>query len=385
MNWKQRKLSDRLAAVAGITLALVLGALGSAPRAWAQAASGTIAGHVVDKANAGLPGVTVTASQKDTGYERTTVTGADGTFRLASLQVGTYTVKADLSGFGTVTVDDVKVNVATIRNLEITLTQSAVSESITVVDEAPLIANTPAVGAVVSQQELDNLPLNGRQFANLAVLAPGTTLGHNTDPTKAGQLVVELNGGIGRNVNFTVDGGDNTDDTIGGALQNYSVEDVQEFKIQTMQYKAEFGRSTGGVLSVVTKSGTNQFTGSGYGYFRRTSLDSKTETEILSDSAKQKLSRDQYGGSLGGPIVPDKLHFFGTCEKTTRDTFYTVNSGGSLPEFDGKSFPTPFSDQLASGKLTWDATPKNYLQVRFGYQKNTDKYGASPLAEIGRA
>ncbi len=379
MNRKQRKASNRLAAVAGIALALAAGSLGFAPRAWAQAASGTLAGHIVDKSGAALPGVTVTAAQKDTGYERNTVTAGDGAFRLASLQVGTYSVKADLAGFGTVTVDDVKVDVASIRNLEITLAQSAVSESITVVDEAPLIANTPAVGAVVSQQELDNLPLNGRQFANLAVLAPGTTLGYNSDPTKPGQLVIELNGGIGRNVNYTVDGGDNTDDTIGGALQNFSVEGVQEFKIQTMEYKAEFGRSTGGVLSVVTKSGTNRFSGSGYGFFRSDSLDSRTQNEIQDNAPKQPLDRKQYGGSLGGPIMQDKLHFFVTYEKTDRTTSYIVDSHFPIASIAGQAVQTPFSDQLFSGKLSYDISPKQYLQVRYGYQKNSDKYGQSTL------
>src|SRR5579864_2291727 len=380
MNWKQRTASDRLAAVAGITLALAVWALGCAPRAWAQAAGGTLAGHVVDKSGAALPGVTVTASQKGSGYERNTVTASDGAFRLASLQVGTYSLKADLAGFGSVTIDDVKVDVASIRNLEITLAQSAVSESITVVDEAPLIANTPAVGAVVSQQELDNLPLNGRQFANLAVLAPGTTLGHNTDPTKPGQLVVELNGGIGRNVNYTIDGGDNTDDTIGGALQNFSVEGVQEFKIQTMEYKAEFGRSTGGVLSVVTKSGTNQYHGSGYGYFRSTSLDSRTNNEIQAGQPAEPLDRKQYGGSLGGPIEGDKLHFFVTYEKTDRSTSYIVDPNFPVAALQNSVVATPFSDQLISGKASYDISPKQYLQVRYGYQKNSDVYGASPLA-----
>lgn len=381
MNCKLQRALPRRTAIAGMTiLALAIGALGFAPRAFAQATSGTLGGRVVDKSGAALPGVTVTAVQKDTGYERNTVTAADGAFRLLSVQVGTYTVKADLSGFGTVTIDDVKVDVATIRNLEITLAQSAVQESITVVDEAPLIANTPAVGAVVSQQELDNLPLNGRQFANLAVLAPGTTLGHNTDPTKPGQLVVELNGGIGRNVNYTIDGGDNTDDTIGGALQNYSVEGVQEFKIQTMEYKAEFGRSTGGVLSVVTKSGTNQFHGSGYGYFRNDSLDSRTENEIESGSPKEPLDRKQYGGSVGGPIISDQLHFFVTYEKTDRTTSYLVANDFPVASLQNQSVPTPFSDQLVSGKLSYDISPKQYLQVRYGYQKNSDVYGASPLA-----
>jgi hypothetical protein len=379
MQWKQKRTSQRLAAVAGIALALAVGALGFAPRAWAQAASGTLAGRVVDKSGAALPGVTVTAVQKGSGFERTTVTATDGAFRLA-LQVGPYTVKADLAGFGTVTVDDVQVDVASIRKLEITLAQSAVSESITVVDEAPLIANTPAVGAVVSQQELDNLPLNGRQFANLAVLAPGTTLGHNTDPTKPGQLVVELNGGIGRNVNYMIDGGDNTDDTIGGALQNFSVEGVQEFKIQTMEYKAEFGRSTGGVLSVVTKSGTNRFTGSGFGFFRNDGLDSRTQNEINSNSPKQPLDRKQYGGSLGGPIIQDKLHFFVTYEKTDRTTSYIVSPDFPVASIAGQATQLPFQDQLFSGKISYDISPKQYLQVRYGYQKNSDKYGASPLA-----
>jgi hypothetical protein len=380
MRCKQKRAFNRPAAIAGMILALAVGALGFAPRAFAQATSGTIAGRVVDKSGGPLPGVTISAAQKDTGYERTTVTAADGAFRLPSVLVGTYTVKADLSGFGTVTVDDVKVDVATTRNLEITLAQSAVQESITVVDEAPLIANTPAVGAVVSQQELDNLPLNGRQFANLAVLAPGTTLGHNTDPTKPGQLVVELNGGIGRNVNYTIDGGDNTDDTIGGALQNFSVEGVQEFKIQTMEYKAEFGRSTGGVLSVVTKSGTNRFSGSGYGFFRNDSLDSRTQNEIVSKLPKQPLDRKQYGGSLGGPILADKLHFFVTYEKTDRTTNYIVSKDFPVANIANQAVQLPFSDQLVSGKLAWDVSPKQYLQVRYGYQKNSDVYGASPLA-----
>lgn len=380
MNWMQQQASPRSRAVACLALALAVGGLGFAPRAFAQANSGTIAGHVVDKGGAAMPGVTVTAQQKGTGYERNTVTGADGAFRLASVQVGSYTVKADLSGYGTVTVDEVMVDVATTRNLEITLNQSAVKESITVVDEAPLIANTPSVGAVVSQQELDNLPLNGRQFANLAVLAPGTTLGHNTDPTKPGQLVVELNGGIGRNVNYTIDGGDNTDDTIGGALQNFSVEGVQEFKIQTMEYKAEFGRSTGGVLSVVTKSGTNRFTGSGYGFFRNDGLDSRTENEIQSDAPKQPLDRKQYGGSVGGPIVEDKLHFFVTYEKTDRTTNYIVANNFPIATIANQAVQTPFSDQLVSGKVSFDISPKQYLQVRYGYQKNSDVYGASPLA-----
>src|SRR5207249_11862003 len=137
---------------------------------------------------------------------------------------------------------------------------------------------------------LENLPLNGRQFANLGALAPGTSIGYNSDPTKPGQLVIALNGGSGRNVNFIIDGGDNTDDTIGGALQNFSVENVDQFKIQTQNYKAEYGRSSGGVVTVVTKSGTNEPHGSVFGFGRSEKLNSVTESERLAGGTKQAYS-----------------------------------------------------------------------------------------------
>ncbi|HVR37905.1 MAG TPA: carboxypeptidase-like regulatory domain-containing protein, partial [Thermoanaerobaculia bacterium] len=207
-------------------------------------------GTVSDETGAALPGVTVTATNAATGYNRSAVTAADGAFRFPNLPAGTYTVVADLSGFSSVTVNNVGVAVSTELDLPVTLKQATVKENIIVTAEAPLIATSPAVGTSVSQKELENLPLNGRQFANLGSLAPGTSLAYNADPTKPGQLTIALNGGIGRNVNYLVDGGDNTDDTIGGALQNFNLEAVQEFTIQTQSYKAEYGRSSGGVLTV---------------------------------------------------------------------------------------------------------------------------------------
>src|SRR5206468_9407532 len=198
----------------------------------------------------------------------------------------------------------------------------------------------------VSQQEIQNLPLNGRQFANLGSLAPGTTLSVNSDPIKSGQLTIALNGGSGRNVNFLVDGGDNTDDTIGGALQNFNIEAVQEFNIQTQQYKAEYGRTTGGVLTVVTKTGTNNFEGNAYEFYRDKSLNEKTQTEKAAGSGKSPYKRNQYGATLGGPIVKDRMHFFVTAERLERPTSYVIQTGGIYPEFDGQAVPTPFKDNL---------------------------------------
>jgi carboxypeptidase family protein/TonB-dependent receptor-like protein len=368
----------RLAVYFAVVVALLCASM-----AFAQAGSGSLSGRVTDASGAALPGVTVTATNDATGFNRTVVTDADGSYRFASLPPGIYTVLTDLSGFSSVSTKNVEVNVATDRSLNISLKPASMKEQITVTAEAPLVATSPSVGTVVSQRELENLPLNGRQFANLGSLAPGTTLSVNSDPTKPGQLTIALNGGIGRNVNYVVDGGDNMDDTIGGALQNFNLEAVQEFKIQTMQYKAEFGRSSGGVLTVVTKTGTNDFSGSAYEFYRAKGLNEKTKVERDTGSPKSDYRRDQYGAAFGGPIVRDRAHFFGTYEKTKRNTRYVVDTTGGgrtpaiYPEFQGQPVGTPFTDELITGKASVNATPSQFLQLRYGYQKNSDVYGAT--------
>jgi len=351
---------------------------------YSQTNAGSLSGRVTDASGAPLPGVTITATNGATGFNRSVVTESDGTYRFQSLPVGTYDVTADLAGFGSLTTRNVEVNVAVDRTLNVSLKQAAVKEQITVTAASPLIETTPAIGTVVSQREIANLPLNGRQFANLGSLAPGTTLSVNSDPTKPGQLTIALAGGSGRNVNFLVDGGDNTDDTIGGALQNFNIEAVQEFNIQTQQYKAEYGRTTGGVLTVVTKSGTNDFDGSAYEFYRDKRLNAETETEKLGGSGKGPYRRDQYGASIGGPIIRDMIHFFATGERLERPTSYTINTipGKGLPpiypEFQGQVVPTPFKDNLLTAKVSADPSPTQFLQVRYGYQRNSDIYGASP-------
>lgn len=346
----------------------------------AQSGTASLRGRVTDESGAAIPGVTVTATQIGTNITRVSVSESDGVYHFPALQVGVYNLRAELSGFSAVQIASVRLNVASERNVDISLKTAAVEEQITVTIEAPLVQDSAAIGTVVSQDELENLPLNGRQFANLASLAPGTQLSVNSDPTKPGQLTVALNGGIGRNVNYIIDGGDNTDDTIGGALQNFSIESVSEFKIQTQQYKAEYGRSSGGVLTVVTKTGTNELDGSVYGYFRDKSLNGKTEAEKQAGASKSPYERQQYGIAFGGPIVRDRAHFFATYEKTDRETEYLVDSGGIAPSLDGQSFAIPFKDELVTAKATLNVSPKQFIQVRYGYQKNSDKYGASSLS-----
>ena len=348
---------------------------------WAQTTGAVLSGTITDASGATLPGVTVTATNDATGVARLVTSGVDGGYRTPTLIPGRYTVAASLDGFSTVTVQNVDLNIATTRALDFTLRPSAVEESITVTADAPLVATSPSIGTVVSQQELENLPLNGRQFANLASLAPGTSLGVNPDPTKPGQLVVALNGGVGRNVNYIIDGGDNTDDTIGGALQNFNLEAVQEFKIQTQQYKAEFGRSTGGVLTVVTKTGTNDFGGTVYGFFRDKGLNSETESESRSNFGKQAYERKQYGLSFGGPIVRDRAHFFATYDKTDRETGFALSPNVTVifPDV-SPILNVPFEDEMITGKATWAINSRQQLQGRYGSQQYSDIYSAQALS-----
>jgi outer membrane receptor protein involved in Fe transport len=348
---------------------------------FAQTSGAVLTGKIVDETAGALPGVTVTATNNATGVSRSSVSGFDGSYRTPTLLPGRYTVTAELSGFATVTARNVELNVATTRSIDFTLKPASMQESITVTADAPLVADSPSIGTVVSQRELENLPLNGRQFANLASLAPGTSLGVNPDPTKPGQLVVALNGGIGRNVNYLIDGGDNTDDTIGGALQNFNLEAVQEFKIQTQQYKAEFGRSTGGVLTVVTKTGTNDFGGTVYGFFRNESLNSKTRSEQIANASRQSYERNQYGVSFGGPIVQDMAHFFATYDTTDRTIGFPLSSAVRVifPDI-APTLAINYEDQLFTGKATWALSNTQQLQFRVGAQKYSDIYSASPLS-----
>src|SRR5258706_6007026 len=304
----------------------------------AQTSAGSLSGRVTDSTGGALPGVTITATDGKTGYSRSVVTESDGHYAFSSLLVGTFNVTAELLGFTTVTTRNVEVQVASERTVNVSLKQASVTEQITVTAEAPLVSTTPSIGTIVAQKEIENLPLNGGQFASLGSLAQGTSLSVNSDPTKPGQLTIALNGGSGRNVNFLVDGGDNTDDTIGGALQNFNIEAVQEFNIQTQQYKAEYGRTTGGVLTVVTKTGTNDFEGSAYEFYRDKSLNGESTSEKNADAQARALGesapgkapyrRNQYGAAVGGPIIKDKVHFFATAERLERPTRYVIDTGG---------------------------------------------------------
>jgi hypothetical protein len=357
-------------------VALLLALTATAP-VFAQGTTGAIEGKVADDQGLALPGAAVTVQNTATGFNRSAVSDSSGLFRVPGLPVGTYEVKVSLTGFAS-QLRKVVVNVGATTTPEVRLTVASQTEELTVTAEAPLIDSTQTgVGEIITGAQIENLPLNGRQFGNLAALVPGVSLGYHTDPTKSTQFAPQVNGGGGRNINYLIDGGDNNDDTVGGLVQLFPLDSIGEFNFETQRFRADTGRSNGGTLKVVTKSGTNEFRGSAFEFFRDKSLNAQTTTEKNNEQPKGDYRRHQFGASLGGPLVKDRTHFFAAFERTAQDTNQSVSTLGLFPDKDG-IFPTPYRENLAVGKITHQINPQNYLSVRYGYNDNSQTYGASP-------
>jgi len=343
--------------------------------ALAQQTTGRIAGRVIDDQDAGIAGATVTATSAATGFVREVTSGENGLYWLAALPVGTYDVAAERQGLAQFARGGVVVNIGQTTDLDIILRVAALAETITVTAEAPLVPVTSsAVGQIVDRARIESLPLNGRQFANLAATVPGVGLGFHSDLTKSTQYSPQISGGNGRNVSYIVDGGDNNDDTVGGLLQLFPLEAIQEFNVLTQRFDAEYGRG-GAVLNVVTKSGTNQLGGSWFTLLRDAALNAQTLSEKIIDLEKQDYRRYQFGGSVGGPIVENRAHFFAAYERTQQDTRQVVNTLGLFPAEDG-IFDIAFREDLFTAKVTASLTPAHYLALRYARDVNSQPAGA---------
>ncbi len=359
-----------LAAALAIALAVV-------SPAFAQGTNGLIEGAVLDQQGLALPGVVVTATNLSNGFSRSATTDTAGAYRIGGLPVGVYEIKAALAGFNA-QARKANVNVESTTVVPFRMAVAGQTENVEVTAEAPLIDSKDAgVGEVITAVQIENLPLNGRQFGNLAALVPGVSLGFHTDPTKSTQFAPQVGGGGGRNINYLIDGGDNNDDTVGGLVQNFPLDSIGEFKFETQRFRADTGRANGGTIKVVTKSGSNDFKGSLFEYFRDKSMNSITETERLNNRPKGDYRKHQFGGSLGGPIVKDKTHFFVSAERIQQDTTQTVSTRGLFPDKDGV-FDVPFRETMGVAKINHQMNPNNYLSVRYGYDKNEQPYGAGP-------
>jgi len=346
---------------------------------FAQATAGEIAGRINDASGLAVPGATVVATNVDTGFVRTAVTSADGDYLLASLPPGRYNVAAELSGFKRVLREDITVAVGTRQTLLFTLEVGDLTETVTVVATAPLIDTTRSeISGVVTSTEIANLPTLNRTFANLAVMMPEARPAGAFDPTKTRVGNFAMNGGDGRQIDVNVDGGDNKDNVVGSQLQNFAYESIQEFQVQQHRWSAESGRAVGGVVNVITKSGTNALRGSGFGTFRN---DKTTAKDFFQErgAVKPPFERWEYGGSIGGPIARDRLFYFGALERFDEPSTETPLRSGrifdELAAFPGgnpvRAIPTPYDDTLLTAKVDHTLSNRMSMFYRFSMQKNS--------------
>jgi hypothetical protein len=350
-----------LAAALLVTLAFV------APPAMAQTTTGVISGVIQDTQGGVMPGVTVTARNTDTGLVRTVVTEADGRFRFAALQPGPYELKAELSGFGPITVPALTLNISSEVTRNITMQVVGVQESVTVTGEAPIIEVTKTeVSGVVTQDQMQNLPLATRQPMDLALLLPGT----NQDAARARKANTNIGAGAFTNGSgLLVDGVWNKEGNTGEPRQDFPQSSIQEFKVFLSQSPAEYGWTAGGTVSMATKSGTNQFHGEGFEQFQNQALSVQDPFSKKNGYAKPDFSRNQYGGTLGGPIMKDKIHFFQSAEGMDLHQFDTVII--PLPQFYGNLsgvFPSPETNRMTFTRSDVQISPKQSFFARYAWQ-----------------
>ncbi len=312
-------MTDRQARSAGFcaVFALMLPAMLAA-----QLDTGTIVGRVKDPSGAVLPGVTVTATQDDTGVVASTVTNDRGEFIFPGQKVGRYTVAAELQGFKRSSYTDVRLSVQDRLQLDFELGVGALTESITVTGRAELLQTQSAdLGTVVDERQVRDLPLLGRRYSELAFLVPGVVAAPAGISSRGEDSFFNANGNYATWNNYTLDGADNN--SFSTNLQERSpqvvqppVDALQEFKVQTRTYSAEFGKAAGAVINASIKQGTNRFRGSAFEFFRDEAFNANTWDNNRAQRGKGPFNQHIAGFTLGGPILRNKTFFFGDYQAT---------------------------------------------------------------------
>ncbi|HWZ33547.1 MAG TPA: carboxypeptidase regulatory-like domain-containing protein [Bryobacteraceae bacterium] len=297
----------------------------------AQISEAELTGIVKDPSGAPVAGAKVTAQNQDTGVARTIVTDSEGRFRFSVLP-GRYALAVEATGFKKENVTDMVLTVGMHVDKDIPLAVGSVQEAVTVTGEVPAVDTTKGdVSAVITQGQIDGLPVNTRQTLNLALLMPGTT----QDASRTFYNNVEIGGGGRFYANgFTVDGVTNTWAEQGEPRQNFPQGAIQEFRVSINQFKAEQGLAMGGMVNMVTKSGTNDFHGEVFEYWRNAALnhDNKFQQAALAqlgDTGKAPFNRNQFGGDVGGPVFKNRTHFYAAYERTEVDDSFTIFAAGS--------------------------------------------------------
>jgi Carboxypeptidase regulatory-like domain/TonB dependent receptor len=362
----------------------------------AQIPDGVLRGEVQDASAARVAGARVVLEGVDSSLSRVATTNGQGEFRMDGLLPGSYRVSVTASGFAQATAN-VDVAVSGVRDIDVTLKPEGNRETVKVQGSpssitAATVNNSSAVhGGVVGSHDLETFPLPARSFANIAYLVPGTEPVEPSDPTKARITAVSSGGSSGLNNELSVDGADNSDDWIGGFLQNFSPDGIQEFAVRTSNEDADTGWTTAGSVVITTRRGANDWHGDAAFYERAAALNARFPIENPAETCtgtmcvhnpKQSFSRQNYVGTLGGPIARDKVWFF-TSFENVHENASIAYSPASMEQFDALSqiaaqglipgapsiatpstVPIPFRDYLGSVRFDWAESPRSHWFLR---------------------
>ena len=364
----------------------------------AQNPRGALRGIVQDSSGGRVVSAKVAVQAMESPSEREAVADSGGEFRVEDLPPGVYRVTVQSKGFADAS-SEISIAVSSVREITVVLEPQAVQQTVSVQGEASsittqVIDTSSAVHqTIITSQDLNTIPLAARSFANIAYMAPGTEPVEPSDPTKARTTAVSTGGSSGLNNDLSVDGADNTDDWIGGFLQNYSPEAIQEFSVATAQESAEVGRTTATAVVISTKRGTNEWHGDEAFYERDASLNARFPIDNPAPNPKQPFSRQNYVGTLGGPIVRDKLWVFSSLEYVHEDASIAY-SPNSLTEFNAlsqlaqkglitvngttvssiqvpNSTPVPFRDYLGLMRFDWAQSQRSNWFLRLSFDTYT--------------
>jgi carboxypeptidase family protein/TonB-dependent receptor-like protein len=344
-------------------------ALALAWTANAQTTTATLEGRVVDASGGGIAGATVEV--KGPTVRRGAAADAKGFYRALALPAGIYSVSASSPGFTTKMLDGIELFLDRTVTINISMQIAAQSESMTVEVAAPLVDHTSSSNRqVIDSRTIEAIPLNGRNYLDLILLTPGVIVNTNAraDLPPARDTGGAILGERAGNTAFLIDGLENNDDFRGGVFQNFTQDDIQEFEVIDAGYKAEFGRGSGGIVNVLTKSGTDQMRGSGFFFFRNNNLDSSPVKGV----DPQKLKRYNSGLTLGGPVIRERAWYFGSFEhfQEKRQSIFPPNIPASLAATEDFSRQPKITNYRVFGKYNQALSHSNDVRVEASWSRN---------------
>jgi hypothetical protein len=348
-------------------------------KAFAQTPTGAINGRVTDPQAAVVTAAQITAESIAQGISRKTITNNKGLYSIPDLPAGVYLVRVQHKGFASSEFEKVVVQAGQAITLNAKLKIATAGTTVNVSSSPQSVNLTQSmIQGHITGKTIRSIPLNGRNFLELAYLIPGNRPAPTFDPTKTITLEVSSAGSFGRGGNVTVDGGDNNDEVVGGTLANFPEDSIKEFQIATGRFTAEVGRSGSSIINIVTKSGTNQYHGSAFLFERNRHLQALPAT-FDRNLPTPPFDREQAGGSLGGPLRKDHAWWFSSFE--FRDQNAAIQTGERDFANDSilhTSAPAPLRDALWSTRFDWQMSARNSLMARYSFNRSTDTAEATP-------